>query len=195
LPEGEYVITAMNPVTGENAANNIKIISKIVENKDLVKYYKNDSQYYVKVLGDDGNPVGAGEDVTFNINGVFYTRQTNASGIAKLNINLPPENYIITAEYKGCKVANDIVVLPVLKASDLKMKYNDKSQFKATLLDGQGRPFAHKNITFNINGVVYTKETDDNGVAALTINLMAGEYIITSSYDGSNIANKITING
>jgi hypothetical protein len=35
--------------------------------------------------------------------------------------------------------------------------------------------------------------TDGNGVARLNINLMSGEYIITSSYDGLNIANKVTI--
>ena len=71
-------------------SNRIYISSPIVENRDLTKYYRNASQYTVKLIGDDGNPVGAGESVTFNINGVFYTRTTDASGIAKLNINLPP---------------------------------------------------------------------------------------------------------
>ena len=195
LPAKDYVITAMNPVTGENAANNIKVISKIVENKDLVKYYKNASQYYVKILGDDGNPVGAGKTVTFNINGVMYERKTNGSGIAMLTINLQPEQYIITAMYEGCSVSNDIVVLPVLKASDISMKFKDGSEFKATLVDGQGKPLANAIIQFNINGRFYDKKTDDNGQAALKINLPTGEYIITSSYNGSNVANKITIHG
>ena len=195
LPAKDYIITAMNPVTGENAANNIKVISKIVENRDLVKYYKNASQYCVKILGDDGNPVGAGKTVTFNINGVMYERKTNGSGIAMLTINLQPEQYIITAMYEGCSVSNNIIVLPVLKASDISMKYKDGSQFKAVLVDGQGKPLANAIVKFNINGVFYNKKTDDNGQAALKINLLAGEYIITSSYNGSNIANKITITG
>ena len=195
LPAKDYVITAMNPVTGENAANNIKVISKIVENRNLVKYYKNASQYCVKILGDDGNHVGAGKTVTFNINGVMYERKTNESGIAMLTINLQPEQYIITAMYEGCSVSNDIIVLPVLKASDISMKYKDGSQFKAVLVDGQGKPLANAIVKFNINGVFYNKKTDDNGQAALKINLLAGEYIITSSYNGSNIANKITITG
>ena len=33
----------------------------------------------------------------FNINGVYYTRQTNTSGVAKLTVNLQPGNYILTA--------------------------------------------------------------------------------------------------
>ena len=195
LPQGEYIITAINPKTTELASNNIIVISKIVENKDLVKYYKNNSQYYVKILGDDGKPVGAGKIVTFNINGVMYERQTDESGFAKLTINLQPGQYVITAMYGGCSVANDIVVLPVLTASDLTMRYRDGSKFKANLVDGQGKPLTGATIEFNINGVFYQRTTDNTGLAALNINLIPGEYIITSSYNGANIANKITIIG
>ena len=193
LPAGEYVITAINPVTGENAANNITVLSTIVENRDIVKYYRNATQYTVTVLGADGNPVGEGKLVTFNINGVLYQRQTDASSIAQLNINLPPGNYVITASYDECSVSNDIVVLPVLSASDLKMKYMDGSKFKATLLDGQGKPYAEQKVQFNVNGVLYSRTTDSNGQAELNIRLPSGEYIITSNYNGANIANKITI--
>ena len=193
LEQGEYVITAMNPETHENAANNITVISRLVENNDLTKYYRNASQYTVKVLGDDGRAVSAGAEVTFNINGVLYTRQTNASGIAKLNINLHPGDYIITAEYYGCKVSNDIKVISVLSASDLSMKYRDGSIFTASLVDGQGNPYRGQMIDFNVNGILYQRKTNDNGQARININLMAGQYIITSNYDGTSIANTITI--
>jgi len=193
LAQGDYVLTAINTETGENVANNITVISRIVENNDLTKYYRNDSQYTIKVLGDDGNAAGAGVEVRFNINGVFYTRTTNESGIAKLNINLPPDDYVITAEYGECKVSNKIKVLPVLSASDMSMSYRDGSQFVAKLVDGQGKPLTNTAITFNINGVFYNRITDGDGLAHLNINLMSGEYIITSSYNGANIANKITI--
>ena len=195
LPAGKYVITAMNPKTGEKESNNIVVLATIVENRDITKYYKNATQYTVKVLGADGNPVGAGKTVTFNINGVMYKKQTNESGIAQLNINLAPGDYVITASYEGYKVSNNIRVLPVLSASDLEMKYMDGSKFKATLLDGQGRLYAEQKIQFNVNGVLYHKVTDSFGQAELIINLLPGEYIITSSYNGANIANKITITG
>ena len=193
LEAGKYIITAMNLVTGESAANNITVLSRLTENADLTKYYRNASQYTVKVLGDDGKAVGAGVSVRFNINGVFYERTTNASGIAKLNINLQAGDYIITAEYNGCLVSNNIKVLPILNASDISMKYRDGTQFKANLVDGQGKPYANQEVTFNINGVFYNRMTDSNGQAKLNINLMPGEYIITSSYNGSSIANKVTV--
>ena len=195
LGQGKYIITAINPATGEMSSNNITVISKIIENSDLTKYYRNATQYAVKIIGDDGKAVGAGESVTFNINGVFYTRQTNASGIVKLNINLQPGDYIITAEYKNCRVSNNVRVLPVLTAKDLVKKYGTKDQFVATLVDGQGKPYPKQTVTFNINGVFYSRVTESSGQAKLNINLMAGEYIITSTYNGCNIANKITISG
>ena len=98
---------------------------------DLTKYYRNASQFYVSVLDDEGNPVKAGEVVTFNINGVFYNRTTNASGIAKLNINLADDTYIITSEYKGCKISNTITVLPILTGKDLTKKFGQPNQFSS----------------------------------------------------------------
>ena len=159
----------------------------------MTKYYRNASQYTVKIIGDDGKAVGAGETVTFNINGVFYARTTNATGHAKLNINLQPGDYIITAEYKNCSVSNNVTVLPVLSANNLTKKYGTKDQFVATLVDGQGKAYANQTVTFNINGVFYNRVTNSSGQAKLNINLMPGEYIITSSYNGTNIANKITV--
>ena len=193
LPQGVYVITAINPVTNENAANNITVISRIVENNDLIKYFRNASQYTVRIIGDDGNPVGTGESVTFNINGVFYTRTTDSSGIAKLNINLIPGDYIITAEYGGCKVSNNIKVLPTLTGKDITKKYGQNGAFEATLVNGQGKPYANQQISFNINGVFYTRTTNAQGIAKLNINLQQGVYIITSTYGQASVSNKVTV--
>ena len=193
LEAGNYIITSVNTVTGENAANNVTVIPRIIENRDITKYYKNGTQYAVKVIDDNGKAVGEGETVTFNVNGILYNRTTNESGIAKLNINLHPGDYIITAEYEGCRVSNNISVLPVLTAKDLTKKYGARDQFFATLVDGQGKPYANQTVTFNIHGVLYNRITDSSGQAKLNINLMPGEYIITSSYSGTNVANRITV--
>ena len=193
LGQGNYILTAINPISGEQKANNITVLPSIIENKDITKYYKNDTQYVVKVLNLDGSVAGAGVNVTFNINGVFYTRTTNASGYAKLNINLAPDEYTITAEYNTLRVSNTIKVLPVLSAEDLSMSFRDGSKFEAKLLDGQGNAYASQTIKFNINGVFYDRTTDANGIAKLNINLMSGKYIITSMYNGAAISNEVTI--
>ena len=81
----------------------------------------------------------------------------------------------------------------MLNATDLTKKFGTPNPFVVTLVDGQGKAYAGQNVTFNINGVFYQRTTDDSGSAKLNINLMAGEYIITSSYNGANIANKVTV--
>ena len=90
-------------------------------------------------------------------------------------------------------VSYNITVLPTLIGNDMEMKYKDGSTFNAMVLDGQGKPLANADVTFNINGVLYTRTSNSEGIAKLNINLMAGKYIITSMYDGMAIANTITI--
>ena len=192
LEQGTYVLTMTNPYTGEEISNTVKILPNIVENKDLVKYYRNGSQFTFKLLDDKGNPV-AGQKASININGVFYTRTTNDKGIATFQINLEPGTYVLTMEYKGCRVSNTVTVLSVIKSSDIKMKYQDGTRFKVTILDGVGKPYAKQNVTFNINGVFYYRTTKDDGSTSLAINLMAGEYIITTTYNFLNVSNKVTI--
>ena len=189
-----YILTAYNPSSGEKHTNIITVLPNIVENHDLTKYYKNESKFSFRLLDNQGRPVGAGVSATLNINGVFYTRSTNASGYVNMNINLPPGTYIATILYNGLSMSNTIKVLPILKAKDISMKYLDGTKFEATLLDGKGNPFAGQDITFNINGVFYKKTTDSNGIARLSIRLIAGEYIISSMYEnGATISNKVTI--
>ena len=73
------------------------------------------------------------------------------------------------------------------------MNYHDGSKFNATVLDGQGKPLAGQNVTFNVNGRLYTKVSNDDGVASLSINLNKGVYIITSIWNECQVGNKITI--
>lgn len=189
-----YTITAENPSNGEMYSNTITVKPTIIENRDLTKYYRNDSQYIIKVLDDQGNPVKAGVSVEFNINGVFYTRQSDSTGHVKMNINLQPGNYVITAIYNGMMVSNNVRVLSILSGKDIVMEYKDGTRYEATLLDGQGRRYAGQTVQFNINGVLYDRETDANGVARLNINLGGGRYIITATYNQLSISNTITIN-
>ena len=191
LNDGTYIITAINPVNGDQYSNTIKVLPILVEGNDLTKYYRNDSVYSIKLLDDVGNPF-ADKTVTFNINGVFYNRQTNASGYANLNIRLQPGDYIVTAEYNGYMYSNNVKVLPVLFGNDTE-SYINESNFCVKLIDGQGMPYVNQSIEFNINGVIYTNTTDENGIANLFVNLAKGEYLVTSTYDEYSINNKITM--
>lgn len=114
LMPGEYGIRTTNPSTGESNTAFVNILPNIVENHDLTKYYRNASQYTVRLVNPDGNYESGRVPVVFNINGVFYTRYTNDWGYAKLNINLNPGEYIITAQNGIYQTSNIIKVLPTL---------------------------------------------------------------------------------
>ena len=193
LNPGTYIITTTNTETGDVISNTIVVKSNLDQNNNLTKYFKNETQYTIRTLDANGNPI-ANQDVTFNINGKLYTRTSNANGIATLSINLNPGDYIITASYNNNSISNTVKVLPTLTASDLTKTYGSSDSFNAKVVDGQGNPLANQNVKFNINGVFYNKVTDSNGIAKLNINLMKGEYIITSMYNGYETSNKVTVN-
>ena len=197
LNPGNYSITSIfngnEFYAGTNITNNITVLPTI-SGSDVVKYYKNGTQYYAVALDGNGNPL-VGVDITFNINGVMYTRVTNEDGIAMLSINLNPGNYIITAIHpNGLMISNNVTVLPTISGSDVVKYYKNGTQYYAVALDGNGNPLVGVDITFNINGVMYTRVTNEDGIAMLSINLNPGNYIITAIHpNGLMISNNVTV--
>ena len=110
-----------------------------------------------------------------------------------MGIALRPGNYTITTMYDGLDIGNRVSVLPTLVTNDLNMKHLDGSNFTALTLDGQGKPLANQNVSFNVNGVFYHKVTNKEGIASLGIRLMSGEYIITSYWNDFQTGNTIKI--
>ena len=123
LNPGNYTIkTTYDSATVEN---NIEVLPTLIA-ENLVKYFKNASQFEIGLIDGEGNPV-TGKNITMNINRVFYNRTTNKNGIAKLNINLNPGEYILTTidPLTGLQMSYNITVLATLNATDLEMKYKD----------------------------------------------------------------------
>ncbi len=191
LRPGTYILTAYNPANGEERGITITVKSLIVQS-DLTKYYLNASRFQATIYNKDGS-LAVNKEVTFNINGVFYHKTTDSNGVASLGIALRPGEYIITTIVDGLDIGNKVTVLPTLVTKDLDMKYLDGSDFTAQTLDGQGKPLANQNVSFNVNGVFYHKVTNEDGIASLKIRLMSGEYIITSSWNNFQTGNTIKI--
>lgn len=198
LQPGEYeaLCAYYGPQKSDNAFAKavIKVLPTILAD-NLVKYYLNGSQFHVKVIDGSGNPI-VNTNVSMNINGVFYVRQTNSEGIATLNIKLWSGKYILTVHnpYDGLLKSFDVTVLPTIESNDLVKYYHNDSQFYAKFVDGAGNPLVNTKVKFNINGVLYTRETNGEGVAKLNINLNPGEYILTSIHpNGLQVGKKVTV--
>ena len=191
LNPGNYTLSAINLANNEEKGFNV-LVKSLIEANNLTKYYQNASKFEAKIYNKDGS-LAINKTVEFNVNGVFYKRTSDSNGVVSLAINLNPGEYTITTIYGGLAVGNKINVLPTLEAKDLAMTYKDGSKFQVKTLNGEGKPLASQNVTFNVNGVFYHKTTGDDGVASLNINLMKGEYIITSYWNDFETGNKISI--
>ena len=192
LRPGVYILTAMHPDTLMYGSN-ITVLSTILAN-DVVKFFRNGTQYCAKFLDGCGSPL-VNASVIFNINGVLYKKQTDYEGIARLNINLFPGKYILTAMHPdGLMYGYNITVLSTIHGDDIVKFFRNGTQYCAKFLDGCGSPLVNASVTFNINGVFYKKQTDDNGMAKLNINLFPGEYILTAIHlNGEEKANIIKV--
>lgn len=140
LASGEYdVIISYEGVIGKNQTTANSLIKPTIFAEDIEKYFKNDTQFYTSFLDSNGN-VLANPKINFNINGVIYTRTTDANGTAKLNINLAPNNYTITSINlaTGERASNLISVKSVIVDNyDLVKYYLNESQYCVNLIDGQ----------------------------------------------------------
>ena len=192
LRPGGYILTAMHP-DALMYGSNITVLSTILAN-DVVKFFRNGTQYCAKFLDGCGSPL-VNASVTFNINGVLYKKQTDYEGVARLNINLFPGKYILTAMHPdGLMYGYNITVLSTIHGDDIVKFFRNGTQYCAKFLDGCGSPLVNASVIFNINGVFYKKQTDDNGMARLNIDLFPGEYILTAIHlNGEEKANIIKV--
>lgn len=197
MVSGNYSITINNPATGESVVKNITIVKRITGNTNVQVDYTYSKDYAVRVYGDNGNVVGAGEVVTFKINGKTATATTNSEGYATYKIKgLLPKTYTITAEYKGVKVSNKVVVKQILKSKNVKVKKSAKTKkFTATLKTTAGKAIKNKKITFKIKGKTYSGKTNSKGVATVKVtkNLKVGKYSVLIKYKKTSIKKTLTI--
>lgn len=96
--------------------------------------YASGKYFSVKIVTADGKKVGAGEKVTFLINGKKTTVTTDNNGIAKVKISEAPNKYAILTYYKGKSVKNVVTVKHVVSTSKITVKKTANSfTLKATV--------------------------------------------------------------
>lgn len=198
---GTYNLSFTNYVTGEVRNSTINVVSRFIQNDDITIYY-NAGQYIVRVVGDDGNPVGDGEIVNFEINGKTCDAETNEYGLAgvEMPLDLTMGTYTITATYKGETVKNTVKILqPLSSKKTVSVKITDNKLVLQAKLAGE-IPFPDMTIKFNFNGKTYTAKTGSNGIAKVTINksvlkkLKAGKtYTVKISYFKDTIKTSVKV--
>ena len=185
-----------NNVIGDN--NQQKAVNLDAPSIEL--YYKNGTRFMINLTDENGNGL-ANQTVSILINGVTYNKITDENGSTSIGINLYSGLYHVTVSYKGtteyapASITSDINVLPTIKGEDIVMIYKDGTSYHATFLDGRGNPLINATVRFNINGVFYSRVTDDKGVASLGIKLRPDTYILTAynPNDGYECGNTVKV--
>ena len=155
--------------------------SKTITSKDITKYYKGSTKYTAKFLDTKGNAL-KNTNVKITLNGVSHTVKTNTNGVASLAVNLKPGSYKAVANNPktGYSLTTTVKVLSTISAKDISKVYTDNRKFSATFYKSSGKVLANKNIKFKLNGKTFTKKTNSNGVAKLSLTtLKPGTYKIT----------------
>ena len=185
-----------NDVLSDSNVSSTIDVSKTITAKDITKYYKGSTQYSATFLDAYGNPL-SNTNVKITVNGVTYTKKTNANGVASMAINLKPGTYKVVAVNPATNysLTNTFKILSTITASDISKVYTDGRKFYATFLKSNGKVLAKKTIKFKINGKTYKVKTNSKGVASLSLKtLKKGTYkIISYNTDGLTKTNKVKV--
>lgn len=165
--------SSMDAVPGTPLIFPIKVFtvvddSKLVDNTDMTVDYASGKYFTVKVVTADGKKVGAGEKVTFLINGKKTVVTTDINGVAKVKITGAPNKYTILTYYKGKSVKNTITIKHVVSTSKVSVKKTAKSfTLKATVkINGK---YQKGNVVFKFKGKTYKATTNSKGVAKVVL--------------------------
>ena len=180
-------IGAVSANDDSNISNSVSTNGVSLETHDVNMFYKDGTSFDVKLV--DNKKAISGGKINITVNGVTYSRTTNSSGLAKLNLNLRPGDYKIKTDSifnnQKLSVINNIKIkemntsLIADKVVDLGYK---EGKYNITLIGGNNKYLSGKTVTFSINGVDYTRTTDENGRVGLNINLNPGSYQISVKF-------------
>ena len=178
-----------------NTSGSVEILSTI-ESADLIKLYGAGSQYFA-IFKDLSGKALMNTQVFFKILGKTYNYTTLPNGVVRLNIDLNPGTYSITAinPVTGENKINKITIFNKLMGNkDVTNYFGAKSTYKVRAYDETGKVVgAGKLVIFKVNGKTYKVKTDKNGYATLSIKLNPKQYIVTAQFNGTKVSNKITV--
>ena len=207
LDEGSYKVVTF--YTGDNKYDSMVVNGTITVNKntrttlimdDVVKYFGGSQKLIAKLVDGFGNPI-VNATVYFTINGRVYAKITDENGMASMGIGLVPNEYKVSAVFNGtddydmATADATVLVKSTILENDTTLYFLNGTSYVAKFLDSDGNALANTTVKFNINGVFYTRVTDENGMASLNIRLDPNSYIITAynPETGEQRANEVTV--
>ena len=199
LKPGKYNIKIYNSYSKETVTKTFTVNKGPTTITGSNAYILPKTKYsYSVVLKNSRGTLLKNGKIHFTYNGKEVIKTTNANGKATLTIPaLSKGTYTIkyqfkrSSNYKSTSGSKKLYVkdsTTKLKATTLKMQYNDGSVFSVKLTDSAGKAMANKTIKITLNGKTTSKTTDSTGVAKLSIgNLKPATYTVKSTYSKAGL--------
>ena len=183
-------------------------ISTQIESANVTTVYNEGKELVVTLKDKYGDPIKYA-NITVIIAGSTFRGATDENGQFNVTTKgLPAKNFTATVDFAGTDIyisSEAEVSIVVNKASTVKEDtkiisqtlttiYNNCKDLVVTLTDDKGNVIKNAKVSIKVNGITYTKTTDDKGQAKLPINLPPGTYIATIKFAGNGNYNKASSN-
>ena len=192
IQKDEVKEVSVPEVLKENSTDEVNKTASAITSSKVTGYNTFTTTITFK-LTSDNKPL-ASKKVSILLNGVTYTKTTDANGQGTLSVNLKTGSYTAKFTYAGDNMTSDAettsqVTIKAPTATKLKLGDKDinyrqgsKCLFYVKLLTKDGKPVKNQMVTFRVAGKTYTAKTDKNGVAKIYLNLKKGTHKVKYSF-------------
>ena len=192
LKPGTYKIVSKDPLTGFSVTTTFKILPTITS-KNIKKVEGSGRKFSAKFFKGTGKAL-ANRYVKFKVNGKIYKVKTNSKGYASSTFKqLKKGTYkVICYNPDGFSKTYKLQVFKRKASTKLTSSFynflpNDNKVIEAkytTALNDNSN--VGRIIKIKINGKTYSKKTDSDGIASLSVkSFKKGLYTVEYSYDGT----------
>ena len=142
---------------------------------DVKMYYKDGSKFTV-TLKYKKKAIGNAK-IQININGQTFTKTTDKTGKASINLNYKSGTYTVlsicngNSEFEGASAKSTVTIKSTIKCSDYSKYYKNTGKYSSTFYDKKGKLLKNTAVKFKLNGKTTSVKTNAKGVATLTISL------------------------
>ena len=150
---------------------------------DVKMHYKDGSKFTVTLKYK--KKVISNAKIQIQINGKTFTKTTNKSGKASINLNYKSGTYSVmsickgNSEFEGATVKSTVTIKSTIKCSDFSKYYKNTAKYSSTFYDKKGKLIKNTAVKFKLNNKTYSVKTNSKGIATLAIDLKPGKYTIT----------------
>ncbi|WP_295610676.1 carboxypeptidase-like regulatory domain-containing protein [uncultured Methanobrevibacter sp.] len=143
----------------------------------------------------------ANAKIQIQINGQTFTKTTDKTGKASINLNYKSGTYNVLSicrengEFEGATVKSTVTIKSTIKCSDFSKYYKNSAKYPSTFYDKKGKPLKNNAVKFKLDKKIYSVKTNSKGIAKLAIDLKPGKYsiLLTNPKTTESVTKTVTV--